>query len=483
MPFPSSLLTNIADNLASWPSILPEILLVITLVSVLGLAVLPPLHQRTWARPMAVLGVMLAIYYKYRLAAQLMYTPTLYLFGSLLVLDPLALFFCWLLLGLGLLSLIAAPSWLATAPGPVALMLSVLLGGCTLVMANHWLMFYLGLSLISLASASLMATAPTPLSPVASLQYMLYSMIIGSFMLWGMGYYYGLSGTLSISPEVWEPWYTWHQAITLTILLCCISGLFFSLTAAPFHFWAPGVYAQLPAGLVAYLSTIPKLAATGGILRLAQQLFTSPELGLAISARYGLGNLALLTMLVGNLGALQHTDWRRVLTYGGIAHGGLLLAGIAALPHSQVGVLYYGAIYGVINWAAWQGLQLLEEMTETSQDYAGLGRRAPVLGVSLIMILITLIGLPPTVGFTGKLLIWTGLWEQQCHVGGVLFAVLLGFSMLGTVFSLYYYFQLAYELWRPITQQQRIQIPSQLSIILVALAAILLLLGSLVQLV
>jgi NADH-quinone oxidoreductase subunit N len=158
------------------------------------------------------------------------------------------------------------------------LILGILLGSCLLIMAFHWLTIYLGLALISLASAPLIGSQTTPSSAEASLKYLLYSMATTAVMLWGMSYLYGFTGTLALNPPGLElalrgvPGYA-----VLGVLLLCSSGILFVLAAAPYHLWVPDVYQGAPAAAVAYLSTVPRLATVAVLLRFFHQFL--PQLG------------------------------------------------------------------------------------------------------------------------------------------------------------------------------------------------------------
>ena len=464
MPQPS-LLSSVSDNLAGWPWLLPEGLLVATLVVVLLLAAWLPQHQRYWLRPVVLTGLALAGSSKYWLGTQLMGQSAV-LFGQLLVFDPLALFFSWLFLIITV-PVILWPSDLAqpatdTAAGPahMVLVLGVLSGSCLLVMAAHWLMVYLGLTLLGLASALLLGSQSAPLHAASGLKYMLYGMVTTAFMLWGLSYLYGFTGTLAWDdPSLALRLLTLPGPLAGMILLLCLGSLLFVLGVVPYHFWLPGVYQGARPVTVAYLATAPKLAALAVLWRLSQQYW--PQLGPAFQtqAQQALAVLALLTLFVGHAAALLQNSLPRLLAYGTIAQGGLLMAGVVALPGSEAGLLYYSALYAVMNLAAWLGIEVLQYLTGSVslRDCAGLGRQFPVLGVSLTIVMLALVGLPPTAGFTGKFLLLTGVWEAAQHTGSLLYQALWGTSLLGTVFSLYYYLKLPYVLFATAP----IQVPAQ----------------------
>jgi NADH-quinone oxidoreductase subunit N len=454
-------LQSVLDNLASYPLLLPEILVTSTLGVILILAFLLPQYRRYWLYPVAFVGTSLAWCGKYWLGSHLELRPALLLFNQLLVLDPLAVFFCLLLLSITLFLLLLTPFQAhlpvdtAYSPAYVVLILGTLLGSCLLVMACHWLTIYLSLTLLSLASALLIGSQKTPHSAEASLKYLLYSMATTAIMLWGMAYFYGFTGTLALGHPGLEldlqavPGY-----IVLVSLLLCLSSILLVLAAVPYHFLVPDVYQGAPAAVVAYLSTVPKLASVAVLLRIFYQLF--PQLGPVLQehAQHGVAILALLTIAVGNAAALLQNNLQRLMAYGSIAQGGLLMAGIAASPSSQVGVLYYSAVYGVMGLAVWVGIKILQHLTGGVhlQDFAGLGRQFPVLGSSITLVMLSLTGLPPTAGFTGKLLLFTALWNQTQHAGSFLFVALLVAGLLSTVLSLYYYLKLPYVLFCKATQ-------------------------------
>jgi NADH-quinone oxidoreductase subunit N len=449
-------LQSLLDNLASWPLLLPEVLVSSTLGVILVLAFLLPQYQRYWLLPVAFVGTSLAWYSKYWLGSHLALRPALPLFNQLLVLDPLAIFFCLLLLSITLFFLLLSPPqthWsLSTAHGPAytVLILGILLGSCLLVMAFHWLTIYLSLTLISLASALLIGSHAMAHNTEASLKYLLYSMTITAVMLWGMAHFYGFTGTLALShPNLGLMLQAVPGYIVLAMLLLCLSAVLLVLAAAPYHFWVPDVYQGAPAVVVAYLSTVPKLATVATLLRLSHQLL--PQLGPVLQehAQHGMAILALLTITVGNTGALLQNNLHRLMAYGSMAQGGFLMAGIAASSRSQVGVWYYSAVYGVTGLATWVGIKVLQYLTSGVhlKDFMGLGRQFPVLGGSITLVMLALIGLPPTAGFTSKLLLFTTLWDHAQRTSSFLFMALWIASLLSTVLSIYYYLKLPYVLF------------------------------------
>lgn len=476
---------SVLDNLASWPRLLPEVLVAATLVVILVLEFLLSRYQHYWLLPVTFIGTGLAWCSKYWLSSQLALHHALPLFNQLLVLDSLGIFFCLLFFSITLFFLSLSAIHQAHLPlntAYVVLLLGILLGSCLLVMACHWLTIYLSLTLLAIASASLMGSHTTPSSAEASLKYLLYSMATTAVMLWGMAYFYGFTGTLALNhPGLALVLREVPGYIVLTSLLLCLSGILFVLAAAPYHFWVPDVYQGAPAAVIAYLSTVPKLAAVAVLLRIFHQLL--PQLGTVLQghAQYGMAILALLTITVGNAAALLQNNLQRLMAYATIAQGGLLMAGIVASTSSPLGVLYYSAIYGVMGLATWLGIKILQRLTGAVhlQDFSGLGRQFPVLSSGITLVMLSLVGLPPTAGFIGKFLVFTTLWEHMQRTGSFLFTALLVASLLSTVLSLYYYLKLPYVLFCKAPQAPTAIMPSvnKVELIILWCLATLLLVG------
>lgn len=477
----STLIHHLSDNLASLPFLLPEGLLAITLMVILVLGgIFPQAHQHNRLRLVALIGLALVGSSKYWLGAQSS-GQMLFLYNQLLVITPLSTFFSLFLLGITaiLLLVLPPPTQPAATPTHVALLLGGLLGSFLLMMASHWLSIYLGLTLLSLSTAILIGSQPTPLSAASSLKYFLYSTATIAAMLWGMSYFYGFTGTLHLyDPASLLRLQALSRPMISTIILLCLSNIFFVLAAVPYHFWLPDVYQGTRPFIVAYVATVPKLAALVTLWQLFRQYL--PQLA-SLPPTYGqqaLAALALVTLIVGHTGALLQNNLQRLLAYGAIAQVGMLLAGIATLPSSAVGLLYYSILDGVASLAAWLGLERLQQLTGSLrlQNCAGVGRQFPWLGISMTVVMMALVGLPPTVGFTGKLLLLTGLWSHAQATGNPLYASLVVASLAGTVFSLYYYLKLPYVLFAKASAKHFIESPTgRTTSVIMGLLAVLLL--------
>jgi NADH-quinone oxidoreductase subunit N len=331
------------------------------------------------------------------------------------------------------------------------MLLALLLGVYLLPLSNHWLMVYLSVIWISLASTVLIYHhGSQQASILASQRYLLYSAIASALMLFGMSYIYGLIGTLKIGLFPIDATYTSGLTILGFIgFLLALGGLWMVIGSFPYQFWVADIYAATPFFLVAYLSTITKVAVVGLIIKMVQAMSYSlpPDLYKVVASLWAI--VAALTMLVGHFAALTTWNVARLLAYGSIAQTGFLLVLLVTDLHSYTHVTYYFVIYSIMNIASWLGLGLLYQAANSLdiQDYAGLGRKFPVISISLTIIMLALIGLPPTAGFIAKLLLWIKLWESIQIVPNPFVIMLLVISLLGTLMALYYYLKIPYVLF------------------------------------
>ncbi len=253
-----------------------------------------------------------------------------------------------------------------------------------------------------------------------SLKYYLLSMTTSLVMLYGFSLLFGLTGTTrfdhagALAPQ---------GLLGAFAAVFALAGLFAKLSAAPFHFWTPDAYAGAPASAVAFVSTAPKIAGTAALLRLA----TGVSAGEVVPLFFGAA--ALASMLLGNLGAYPQRDIRRLMAYSGIAHSGYVLLALGA---GSANGLAYAIIYAIPSLAVM--LVAAEEGTAVD-DWAGLVQRRPAVAWALVALLLSLVGVPPMVGFFGKLAVF-GAALDAGRTALVVVAVLM------SVVSAGYYFRL-----------------------------------------
>jgi len=324
-------------------------------------------------------------------------------------------------------------------------------GMAMLASANDLVNVFLGLELLSIP-LYVLATSQlrNPRSVEAGLKYLLLGAFASSFLLFGMGLLYGASGTtvLSAMPLEIARLGTGAAGGDTGLLaafgaVMFLIGLLFKIGAAPFHMWTPDVYEGSPTPVTAFMAAATKAAAFAALLRAVPVLAES--LGPVAGARL-LSGVAVLTMLVGNLGALRQTNLKRLLAYSSIAHAGYMLVGVAAVValHGSSGsrsgasaILFYLVVYAVMNLGAFAVAIVLDrgEGKEGLGELRGLGRERPLLAAAMSVFALALAGVPPTAGFLGKLYVFSSAVEA----GLLPLAVI---AVLMSVIALYYYLRL-----------------------------------------
>jgi len=326
-----------------------------------------------------------------------------------------------------------------------ALLLLAVAGMFTLVLASEFLTFFVGLELMSLAGYVLAGYFRVKeRSTEAALKYFMLGVFSSAFLLYGIAVLYGVSGTTHFTDlrHFLEQGNTQSLFVELGAGLLLV-GLGFKVALVPFHGWAPDVYDGAAAPVSAFLSTGVKAAAFGAFARLFAEAF-----GLPGAWAGALAVLAVLTMTLGNMGALGQTSVKRLLAYSSVAHAGYLMVGLAAAslaPADEVerAVAFYLLAYtlmtaGAFGWVAWAAGK--GEAKTQLEDYRGLGLQHPWMGLMMAVFLFSLAGMTPTAGFFGKYFLFK-LAVDRGLVGLVLVAVLNSFV------SAYYYLRVVVYLY------------------------------------
>jgi NADH-quinone oxidoreductase subunit N len=319
------------------------------------------------------------------------------------------------------------------AGGAVALVLWSASGAMLMAGASNLLTIFLGIELLSLALYCLCALASRPGARESALKYLVLSSTASAFLLYGMALLFGATGSVSLAALAAPP------ASEPLFLLGCglfLVGLCFKLSLVPFHVWTPDVYEGAPLPITAFMSVVTKAGTLAILARFAYAALPSAH---AREILVPLWVVAGLSMIVGNVAALAQTDIKRLLAYSGIAQVGYIVvafAGTTALGLRYA--LFYLAAYTFMNLGAFAVVALLSrERDEGSAlgSFAGLGYRRPLLAGAMTFFLLSLAGLPPTAGFTGKVLILA----SAVDAGFAWLAVLL---IVGTAISAYAYFKI-----------------------------------------
>ncbi|HTU01429.1 MAG TPA: NADH-quinone oxidoreductase subunit N, partial [Candidatus Sulfotelmatobacter sp.] len=271
----------------------------------------------------------------------------------------------------------------------------------------------------------------------AALKYLLLGAFASGFVLYGIALIYGATGTIQLRrvAEILAFGQALHPGLAAIGAGLLIIGLGFKVAVVPFHMWVPDVYEGAPTPVTAFMIAGTKAAAFAAFLRVL--LVALP--GLRPQWTPILSVLAVLTMCIGNLVAIWQTSLKRMLAYSSIAHAGYILVAVVAGGRAGTGaILFYLAAYAVMNLGAF-GVALAlagkEGERTTIEEFAGLGLQRPALGAAMAIFMFSLIGIPPTGGFMGKLYLFSAA-IQAGYVGLAVVAV------LNSVVSAFYYLRL-----------------------------------------
>jgi NADH-quinone oxidoreductase subunit N len=359
-------------------------------------------------------------------------------FQSMLVVDGFATFFRVLVLAVGILTALCSVNYLsrerANSGEFYALLLFSVCGQCIMAAANELIVVFIGLEISSIASYVLAGyLRDDKRNNESALKYFLLGSFASAFLLYGVAWIYGLTGTTNLV-EIRE----FLAARPVSVLAVGASaalmlvGFAFKVSAAPFQIWTPDVYQGAPSPVSAFLSVGPKAAAFAILLRVFFTAFG------AFGDQWEpvLWASALATMVIGNFAALWQNNIKRLLAYSSIAHAGYIL--VAVVAHSNVGaaaVMFYLAAYALVNIGAFAVVAHIASKGERFvriDDFTGLGIRQPATAALLTIFLLSLIGVPLTGGFFGKFYVFKAALDS-----GLIWLTILG--LLNSAVAAYYY--------------------------------------------
>jgi NADH-quinone oxidoreductase subunit N len=268
----------------------------------------------------------------------------------------------------------------------------------------------------------------------AAVKYFLFGVCIIGIMLFGMSYIFGLTGSTwlgEIAPKL--PALLRYEHLAVIGMIMMLAGFFYKLSLFPMHFLTPDVFEGSANETAGFYATLPKIAVTAVVIRLVS--LAGPEVG---RLTWALAVLAVLSMTAGNLAALVQNDLKRLLAYSSIAHAGYLMIGILSVNRlGFAAAVYYMFGYLLMNLACFYVIyQLAPEGENLSFDnLSGLYRRSPLLAFTLAAAAFGLTGIPPTIGFTGKFLIFTAAFQKGFHL-------LVIIAVINAAISLFFYLKM-----------------------------------------
>jgi len=323
------------------------------------------------------------------------------------------------------------------------LSLFALLGVMLLISANSMLMIYLGLELISLSVYALVAfDRESGRGSEAAMKYFVLGSMASGMLLYGMSMIYGATGSLLL-PDIAEAIRTQGTDDILLVfgLVFVVVGIAFKFGVVPFHMWIPDVYEGAPPAVTLFISSVPKLAAFAMAYR-----FLSSGLGdLHVHWQGMLASLAVLSIILGNLAAIMQTNIKRMLAYSTISHMGFVMLGL--LPGTAFGFgasMYYVIVYGLMSVAAFGMVILLSTRgveAENLEDFKGLNQRNPFYAAIMGLVMFSMAGVPPMVGFFAKLMVLKAVIEagmMWLAIVAVVLAVIGAFYYLRVIKYMYF---------------------------------------------
>jgi len=449
----------------------PELLLTFFFFIIIGLDLFKSLRVKAILPIVAVAGFLLSLILQFQILHNLsIYTKPVF-FSGLLTSDGLALYAGLLFSVAGICTVLL--SWLHPALSKnfkgigeyYAFLLVLAVGLNLLAKSVNLLMLFVSLELVSIASYLLTASLRQQARAVESgMKYILYGLLASGIMLYGMSFLYGFGGSLNFTQAIfWQNLSALPPAFFVLIFLLTMAGFLFKIAAAPFHFWAPDVYEGAPTPIVAFFATAPKIAGFVVIIRFLFSFRNAVDNAIGNDILILVGGIALLTLIVGNFTALAQQKARRLLAYSSVAHAGFILAGLTAMVSNALeAVFFYLTILLFMNFGIFLTVQIFEERLgiTTLKDLSGTGKTFPFLGILTIIILISLTGLPPTAGFTGKLLLFTSLWQNYSVTSHPLLLTLLLSALLFTGIAFFYYIRIPYYMFfkRNLTEQKKVSV-------------------------
>ncbi len=375
-------------------------------------------------------------------------------FQGALTVDGFSIFFNWIFVTATLIVAIVSYKYLEIAGEHhgeyYGLLLFAQAGMFFLATGTDLITLFIGLELMALSFYVMVGFLRTEKrSNEAAMKYLLLGAFSSGFLVYGFSVMYGISGSTRLTDiaaavagrDAWDP-------VVFLAMVTTSVGLLFKISAVPFHMWAPDAYEGAPTTVTAYLSVASKAASFAFLLR----IFLGPLAPARVSWEWLMSAVAIATMTVGNLAAINQTNLKRLLAYSSISHAGYMLLGLIAGNATGIkGVAVYVLVYTFMNLGAFLVVVALRRkgiIGEDLDDIAGLIHKSPGYAVLMLIFLLSLAGIPPTAGFLGKYYIFLSLIETRHYVLAVI-------ATLYVAVAIYYYFRIVRAIFiRDVTEKE-----------------------------
>jgi NADH-quinone oxidoreductase subunit N len=429
---------TLGELTANLIKILPLCIVIVWACVLLLVDLFIPKERKTWTPVLAAIGLLVAM--GFSIAQTGVDTEA---FGGMLVVDGFSQFLTILVLGSGLVAIMLSFDYLTRLGiqrGEYYVLLMFSISGMMLMaMAADLIVIFLALELLSIPLYVLAGFArPRTDSEEAAIKYFLLGAFASGFVVYGVAIVFGATGYTGLTDILQS---IQSGAVDLTLLAIgaalILVGLGFKVAAVPFHMWTPDVYQGAPSSVTAFMAVGAKVGGFAALMR----IFVTSFGVLAMDFTAVLWGLAALTMILGNVVAIAQKNIKRMLAYSSIAQAGYIL--MALVPYGQKDVivdaiaaaLLYLIAYAFMSFAAWAVVITLEKAEGKGlqlADYAGMGRKFPVLAAIMTVSMLSFTGIPPTLGFIGKFYLFRSVVE-----GGFIWLAIIG--VLTSLVSAYYY--------------------------------------------
>jgi NADH-quinone oxidoreductase subunit N len=353
-----------------------------------------------------------------------------------------------------------------------SLMLFSLVGGVMMVGYENLLMLFVGIEIMSISMYILAGSDKRNiLSNEASMKYFLMGSFFTGIILFGVALLYGATGSfylseIAASAANLEPG---NAPLLIMGLLLVMVGITFKVGAAPFHFWTPDVYEGTPTLFTSYMSTVVKTAGMAAFYKLMSAAFGGAyeEWFPTVVA------ITVLTLLIGNIGAVAQTSMKRMLAYSSISHAGYLMIALTSFnDRSENALLFYSLAYSVATIAAFGILKYVSDArgSDAYDAFNGLSKTNPLLAFVMTVAMLSLAGIPLTGGFFGKLFIFSAALEQ-----GMLWLIVV--AVLMSAVGIYYYFRVIIAMYLKDPAGERVPVDSFATFTLISLLVLTVLMG------
>lgn len=381
-------------------------------------------------------------------------------FNGMVAHDNLRMAFSFVFLFVSAMTILISTVWVDNENVPAgeyhSLIMFATFGMMLMASGNDLVVLFLGLETLSIATYVMAGFRKSDLkSNESSMKYFILGSFASAFLLYGMALIYGATGTTNITEIASKVASPNFPALLLIGAAMMIVGFGFKVATVPFHIWTPDVYEGAPSPVTGFMAAGPKAAAFASFIRVFVIGF--PFVAGATASGYlhetwttALSVMAILTMTVGNVAAIMQNNIKRMLAYSSIAHAGYALVGflgagaasdVAERDAAIASVAFYMLTYAVTNLGAFAIVTLLGEKNDRRtefDDYNGIGFKSPVLSFTLSLFMLSLLGIPLTAGFVGKVLVF----RPALEAGNTLLTIVVVAAVVNTAISAYYYLRL-----------------------------------------